>query len=62
MKNQALYDYYLAHKHRAFRKPFREEDAKAFRDPAVPPVKRMAARLRALLDQETPVILSLIHI
>ncbi len=57
MKNQALYDYYLAHKHRAFRKPFREEDAKAFRDPAVPPVKRMAARLRALLDQETPVIL-----
>ena len=57
MKNQALYEYYLERKHHAFRKPFREEGISAFRDPALPPVKRMAARLGRLLDEETPVIL-----
>ncbi|MBO4406462.1 MAG: pyruvate formate-lyase [Clostridia bacterium] len=57
MLNQPLYEYYLERKHRAFRKPFDESRAGEFRDPAVPPVRRMEGRLRALLEQETPVIL-----
>ena len=57
MYQEKLYEYYLERKHHAFRVPFPESRASAFRDPAVPPVRRMAARLSALLSEERPVIL-----
>ncbi len=56
MYNQALYDLLLSRSYRSLRSPFAGCEA-SFTDPAVPPVLRMAKRLRALYSSEAPTIL-----
>lgn len=57
MYNQALYDYYIARKHHAYRRPFPAELTASVRDKSLTPTERMMTRLRLVLANETPVIL-----
>ena len=57
MYNKALYDYYIARKHHAYRRPFPTELTASVRDKSLNPTERMMARLRLVLENEQPVIL-----
>lgn len=57
MYNQALYDYYIARKHHAYRRPFPAELTATVRDKSLNPTERMMTRLRLVLANEKPVIL-----
>ena len=56
MYNKALYDYYIARKHHAYRRPFPPELIASVREENTP-TERMATRLRLVLSNEQPTIL-----
>jgi formate C-acetyltransferase len=55
--NGLLYRQLKDRSYRAFRRPFDVSRAAVFTDPSLPPVTRMALRMRELFRQEEPVIL-----